>query len=136
MKIIKDGTAAGGVCTGEELEAVNAFARTELKAGDVYIFSVHLQMQESLVGVHHILERNVAVAVEDERGVEIVLCEQSAVILLAHPRDSLCVNAGENSPGEIPSHRHKIHHRLISAADSRQILSDFVQMLVAEQFVN
>ena len=42
MKIIKDGTAAGGVCTGEELEAVNAFARTELKAGDVYIFSVLL----------------------------------------------------------------------------------------------
>ncbi len=42
MKIIKDGTAAGGVCTGEELEAVNAFARTELKAGDVYMFSVLL----------------------------------------------------------------------------------------------
>lgn len=41
--------------------------------GDVYIFPVHLQMQESLVGVHHILERNVAVAVENERGVEIVL---------------------------------------------------------------
>lgn len=42
MKIIKDGTAAGGVCTDEELELVNAFARAELKAEDVYIFSVLL----------------------------------------------------------------------------------------------
>lgn len=42
MKIIKDGSAAGGVCTEEELEAVNAFARTELRAEDVYIFSVLL----------------------------------------------------------------------------------------------
>lgn len=42
MKIIKDGSSAGSVCTDEELEAVNAFARTELKAEDVYIFSVLL----------------------------------------------------------------------------------------------
>lgn len=43
MKIIKGGS--GGkelVCTAEELKAVNAFAKAELSAEDVYIFSVLL----------------------------------------------------------------------------------------------
>ena len=42
MKIIKSGTSGGAVNTEEELQAVNAFAKTELKAEDVYIFSVLL----------------------------------------------------------------------------------------------
>ncbi len=42
MKITKDGGTAGRVCADTELEAVNAFAKAELKAEDVYIFSVLL----------------------------------------------------------------------------------------------
>lgn len=42
MKIIKSGTSGGAVNTEEELQAVNAFAKTELTAEDVYIFSVLL----------------------------------------------------------------------------------------------
>ena len=42
MKIIKSGTSGGAVNTEEELQALNAFAKTELSAEDVYIFSVLL----------------------------------------------------------------------------------------------
>jgi len=42
MRIIKGGSAEKGICTAEELEAVNAFAKTQLSADEVYIFSVLL----------------------------------------------------------------------------------------------
>ena len=42
MKIIKDGSAVASCCTGEELSAINAFAKSELRAEDVYTFSVLL----------------------------------------------------------------------------------------------
>ena len=42
VKIVKGGSAGSGQCTPEELEAVNAFARTELTAEEVYTFSVIL----------------------------------------------------------------------------------------------
>ena len=42
MKIIKGGSSKSSVCTDEELKAVNAFAKAELSADDVYIFSVLL----------------------------------------------------------------------------------------------
>ena len=42
MKIIKSGTSGGAVNTEEELQALNAFAKTELSTEDVYIFSVLL----------------------------------------------------------------------------------------------
>lgn len=42
MKIIKSGTSGGAVNTEEELQALNAFAKTELSPEDVYIFSVLL----------------------------------------------------------------------------------------------
>lgn len=42
MKIIKSGASGGAVNTDEELQAVNAFAKTELGEEDVYIFSVLL----------------------------------------------------------------------------------------------
>lgn len=42
MKIIKDGSAAKTQCTPEELEAINAFARTQLSQQEVYTFSVLL----------------------------------------------------------------------------------------------
>ena len=42
VKIVKAGKAGSGQCTPEELEAVNAFARTELTAEEVYTFSVIL----------------------------------------------------------------------------------------------
>lgn len=42
MKITKGGSGKTAPCTAEELEAVNAFAKTELSAEDVYIFSVLL----------------------------------------------------------------------------------------------
>ena len=42
MKIIKSGASGAAVNTEEELRAVNAFAKTELSAEDVYIFSVLL----------------------------------------------------------------------------------------------
>ena len=32
MKIIKDGSAVASCCTGEELSAINAFAKSELRA--------------------------------------------------------------------------------------------------------
>lgn len=42
MKIIKGGKSSGVVCAENELEAINAFAKAELKAEDVYVFSVLL----------------------------------------------------------------------------------------------
>ena len=42
MKIIKGGSSEGRVSIKDELEAVNAFAKTELNEEDVYIFSVLL----------------------------------------------------------------------------------------------
>ena len=42
MKIIKGGAGAATVNTAEELTALNAFAKTELTAEEVYIFSVLL----------------------------------------------------------------------------------------------
>ncbi len=42
MNITKAGSAQGGAVTPEELEAINAFAKTPLEAGDVYCFSVLL----------------------------------------------------------------------------------------------
>lgn len=42
MKIIKGGKSSGAVCAENELEAINAFSKTELKADDVYVFSVLL----------------------------------------------------------------------------------------------
>ena len=42
MKITKGGKSSGAVCAENELEAINAFAKTELKAEDVYVFSVLL----------------------------------------------------------------------------------------------
>ena len=42
MKVIKEGSAGVEQAAAEELEAVNAFAKTALRAGDVYIFSVLL----------------------------------------------------------------------------------------------
>ena len=42
MKIIKSGTSGAAVNVEEELQAVNAFAKTELTAEDVYVFSVLL----------------------------------------------------------------------------------------------
>ena len=42
MKIIKSGSSGAAVNTQEELAALNAFAKTELTAEDVYIFSVLL----------------------------------------------------------------------------------------------
>lgn len=42
MKIIKGGTAIGGVCDEEQLQAINAFAKAQLKADEVYTFQVRL----------------------------------------------------------------------------------------------
>lgn len=42
MKIIKDGSAKASRCTDDELLAINSFAKAELKAEDVYTFSVLL----------------------------------------------------------------------------------------------
>lgn len=42
MKIVKDSSAAGTKCTPDELRALNAFAKTQLKAEEVYTFSVLL----------------------------------------------------------------------------------------------
>ncbi len=42
MKIIKDGSAAGSECTPQELQAINAFAKTQLGADEVYTFQVLL----------------------------------------------------------------------------------------------
>ena len=42
MKIIKDGSASGSECTPQELQAINAFAKTELTAEEVYTFRVLL----------------------------------------------------------------------------------------------
>lgn len=42
LKIIKEGTAAGDRVTAEELEAINAFAKTALRPEEVYAFSVIL----------------------------------------------------------------------------------------------
>ena len=38
MKIIKDGSASGSVCTEQELQAINAFAKAQLTADEVYAF--------------------------------------------------------------------------------------------------
>lgn len=42
MKIIKDGSASGSACTPQELQAINAFAKTQLTADEVYTFQVLL----------------------------------------------------------------------------------------------
>ena len=42
MKIIKDGSASGSVCTEQELQAINAFAKAQLTADEVYAFQVLL----------------------------------------------------------------------------------------------
>ena len=42
MKIIKDGSAAGSECTQQELQAINAFAKTQLGIDEVYTFQVLL----------------------------------------------------------------------------------------------
>lgn len=42
MKIIKDGSASGSVCAEQELQAINAFAKTQLTADEVYAFQVLL----------------------------------------------------------------------------------------------
>lgn len=42
MKIIKDGSASGSACTPQELQAINAFAKAQLTAGEVYTFQVLL----------------------------------------------------------------------------------------------
>ncbi len=42
MKIVKDSSAAGAQCTPDELRALNAFAKTQLRAEEVYTFSVLL----------------------------------------------------------------------------------------------
>ncbi len=42
MKIIKDGSASGSACTPQELQAINAFAKTQLGADEVYTFQVLL----------------------------------------------------------------------------------------------
>lgn len=42
MKIIKDGSASGSECTPQELQAINAFAKAQLAAEEVYTFRVLL----------------------------------------------------------------------------------------------
>lgn len=42
MKIIKDGSALGSECTPQELQAINAFAKAQLSAEEVYTFRVLL----------------------------------------------------------------------------------------------
>ena len=42
MKIIKDGSASGSECTPQELQAINAFAKAQLSAEEVYTFRVLL----------------------------------------------------------------------------------------------
>ena len=42
MKIIKDGSASGAECTPQEMQAINAFAKTQLSAEEVYTFRVLL----------------------------------------------------------------------------------------------
>lgn len=42
MKIIKEGSATGSKCTQQELQAINAFAKTQLSADEVYTFQVLL----------------------------------------------------------------------------------------------
>lgn len=42
MKIIKDGSASGSVCAEQELQTINAFAKTQLTADEVYAFQVLL----------------------------------------------------------------------------------------------
>ena len=42
MKIINDGAASGSACTPQELQAINAFAKAQLTAEEVYTFQVLL----------------------------------------------------------------------------------------------
>ncbi len=42
MKIVKDGSASGSECTVQELQAINAFAKAQLGADEVYTFQVLL----------------------------------------------------------------------------------------------